>query len=220
MYDTIWRPSTVRYDLTVLFCTIQSHNDCWYDIYLGATHTTILSIRGVTIPSYLVSSATDSTRQSAVVFKPVLVPTSDPKSEFLCQSSLIAQNLQFPLNHLVCLGIHPRLRPSRITHTVIARVLSLSILRLNSAPREPNDLVAAFLLKSSRMFHLNVTRVEADSEDDVAMVIQLEKGLMSRHPALSTYQRLTHKPWVSHSHALRLLDWQLVSVYDCVGTPE
>ena len=77
MYDTIWWPSTVRYDLTVLFCTIQSCDDCWYDHYLRATHTTILSIRGVTIPSYLVSSATDSTRQSAVVFKPVLVPTSD-----------------------------------------------------------------------------------------------------------------------------------------------
>ena len=59
-----------------------------YDINLGATHTTILSIRGVMIPIYLVSSATDSIRQRVVLFKPVPVPTSDPKSEFLCQSSL------------------------------------------------------------------------------------------------------------------------------------
>ena len=33
-----------------------------YDINLRATHTTIPSIRGVTIPIYLVSSATDSIR--------------------------------------------------------------------------------------------------------------------------------------------------------------
>ena len=33
-----------------------------YNINLRATHTTILSIRGVTIPIYLVSSATDSIR--------------------------------------------------------------------------------------------------------------------------------------------------------------
>ena len=42
----------------------------------------------------------------------------------------------------------------------------------------------------------------------------------SRHPALSTYQQLTHKPWASYGHALRLSDWQLVSGFDCVGTPE
>ena len=51
---------------------------------------------------------------------------------------------------------------------------------------------------------------ERGSEDDVAMVVQPEKGMMSRCPALSTYQRLTHKPWASYSHALRLLDWRLV----------
>ena len=58
-----------------------------YDINLGATDTTILSIRGVTISIYLVNGATDSIRQSVVVFEPVTIPTSDPKSEFLCQSS-------------------------------------------------------------------------------------------------------------------------------------
>ena len=56
--------------------------------------------------------------------------------------------------------------------------------------------------------------------DNVAMVIQLEKGMMSRRPAPSTYQRLTHKPWASYGHALGLSDWQLVSRFDCVGTPE
>ena len=56
----------------------------------------ILSIRGVMIPINLVSSATDSIRQHIVLFKPVAIPTSDPKSEFLCQLRLVAQNLQTP----------------------------------------------------------------------------------------------------------------------------
>ena len=57
----------------------------------------ILSTRGVTIPIDLVSSATDSIWRCVVLFKPVLVRTSDLKSEFLCQSSLqVAQNLQTP----------------------------------------------------------------------------------------------------------------------------
>ena len=51
---------------------------------------------------------------------------------------------------------------------------------------------------------------ERGSKDDVAMVIQPEKGMMSQCPALSTYQRLTHKPWASYGHALELSDWQLV----------
>ena len=41
---------------------IRSEGVLVYDINLGAMHTTILSIRGVTIPIYLVSSATDSIR--------------------------------------------------------------------------------------------------------------------------------------------------------------
>ena len=67
-----------------------------YDINLRAVHTMILSTRGVTIPINLVSSATDSIRRRVVLFKPVSVPTSDPKSEFLCQSSQSVQNLQTP----------------------------------------------------------------------------------------------------------------------------
>ena len=87
-YDLIscwWRLSCVRYDLAEAFL---------YDINLGATTTTILSTRGVKIPIDLVSSATDSYRRSVVLFKHMSVPTSDPKSEFLCQSSSTVRNLQ------------------------------------------------------------------------------------------------------------------------------
>ena len=50
----------VRYNLSSLSCTIQSGDLSMYNINLRAAHTTILSIRGVTIPIDLVSSATDS----------------------------------------------------------------------------------------------------------------------------------------------------------------
>ena len=60
----------------------------------------ILSIRGVTIPIYLVSSATDSIRRCVVLFKSVLVSASDPKSEFLCQLSLSCAEPTDPLNTL------------------------------------------------------------------------------------------------------------------------
>ena len=81
----------VRYNLVDLLCTIQSGSSFWsllYDINLRATHTMILSIRGVMIPIYLVSSATDSIKSRIVLFETVTIPTSDPKSEFLCQSSI------------------------------------------------------------------------------------------------------------------------------------
>ena len=107
MYDTISRLVCVRYDLASCSCTIQSLDASLYDINLGATATTILSIRGVQIPIDLVSSATDSSRRSVVLFKPMSIPTSDLKSEFLCQSSSIVQKPQTPLNHLVCLGYLP-----------------------------------------------------------------------------------------------------------------
>ena len=84
----------VRYDLPVLSDTIRSLGSFLYDINLGATATTILRIRGVQIPINLVNSATDSYRRSVVLFKPMSVPTSDPKSEFLYQLSCIVHNLQ------------------------------------------------------------------------------------------------------------------------------
>ena len=99
MYNTIWSCSRPRYDLVLFPSTIRSGCILVYNINLRATHTMILGIRGVTIPIYLVSSTTDSIRRCVVLFKPVPVPTSDPKSEFLCQSSLlVAQNLQTPPN--------------------------------------------------------------------------------------------------------------------------
>ena len=82
-----------------------------YDINLRAATATIPSIRGVTIPIYLVSSTTDSIRWSVVLFKPVLVWTSDPKSEFLWQLSLhCAEPADPPWTHLVHLGYLPRPR--------------------------------------------------------------------------------------------------------------
>ena len=94
MYDTISCVSCIRYDLKSRLSTIRSLDSFLYNINLGATATTILRIRGVQIPIDLVSSAMDSYRRSVVLFKPLLVLTSDPKSEFLCQSSHIAQNIQ------------------------------------------------------------------------------------------------------------------------------
>ena len=78
-----------------------------YDINLRATHTTILCTRGVKIPIYLVSSATDSIRQRVVLFKDCTIPTSDLKSEFLCQSSVCCAEPADPLNHRVRLGYLP-----------------------------------------------------------------------------------------------------------------
>ena len=103
----------VQYESDSITCTIQSGSSLLYNINLRATHTTILSIRGVMIPICLVSSTTDSIRRHIVLFKPVTIPTSDPKSEFLCQSSSSTQNLQTPLNHLVCLGYLPCPRQPR-----------------------------------------------------------------------------------------------------------
>ena len=60
MYNTIW---------SISLSMIQASGVLLYDINLGATHTTILSIRGVTIPIYLVSSTTDSIKQCIVLFK-------------------------------------------------------------------------------------------------------------------------------------------------------
>ena len=93
---TIQSPSLahVRYDLPVFSCTIRSPSLFLYDINLGATTTMIHRIGGAQIPIDLVSSATDSYRRSIVLFKLLSVPTSDPKSEFLYQSSSTVRNLQ------------------------------------------------------------------------------------------------------------------------------
>ena len=148
----------VRYNLVLLPHTIRSALALMYNINLRATSTTILSIRGVTIPIYLVSSATDSIRWCVVLFKPVPIPTSDLKSEFLCQSSLLLHRTYRPPWTPCTPGISPTPPPPCIIHTVIALVLWLSIWSRSSVPRELSILVAASPLKPSRMFHSNVTR--------------------------------------------------------------
>ena len=129
-----------------------------YDINLRATHTTIPSTRGVQIPIDLVSSATDSIRRLVVLFKPVRIPTSDPKSEFLCQSSSIAHLLQTSPPEPPCTpGISPTPSSPRITRTAIVQVLSPSTSSRSSVLNGLRDLVVACQLKSSRMFNSNVT---------------------------------------------------------------
>ena len=139
MYDTIWRQFS-------------------YDINLRATLTTILSIRGVTIPIYLVSSTTDSIRWHVVLFKPVPIPTSDPKSEFLCQLSVSCKEPTDSPETPRTPGISPMPPSSHITHIAIVPVLWPSTWSRNSITSEQNILVAACQLKSSRVFHSNITQ--------------------------------------------------------------
>ena len=138
----------VRYDLVGLPCTIRSGSSfgsCLYNINLRATHTTILRIRGVTIPIYLVSRATDSIRPCVVLFKTVTIPTSDPKSEFLCQSSLSCAEPTDPLNtsyawdvsHALITTYHPYCHsPSALTEYLKQK------LRLQRAKRLGHSLTA------------------------------------------------------------------------------
>ena len=157
VYDTILSSSLVWYYLVDVLCMILSGGCLVYNINLQATTTTILSTGGVTIPINLVSSAMDSIRQCIVLFKAVVIPTSDPKSEFLCQSSVYCAEPTDPLNHLVRLGYLPHPHPSHITLMLRIRVLLQSISNRSCVSNKPNALVTAIPLKSSRVFHLNVT---------------------------------------------------------------
>ena len=105
MYNTDLADALVQYNL---------HLRQLYNIYLRATTTTILGLRGVTILIILVSSATDSVWRSIVLFKFVLSPYSDLKSEFLCQSSLSCTEPADPLNPPHMPGISPM--PSNTTY--------------------------------------------------------------------------------------------------------
>ena len=124
-------PCTIRYNLVPKLVS-SLYNMIWqlacivlmYNINLGATTTTTLSIRGVTIPIDLVSSAMDSIRWRVVLFKSVTIPTSDPKSEFSCQSSLSCAEPTDPLNtsytwdisHTLVTTYHPYCQsPSALT---------------------------------------------------------------------------------------------------------
>ena len=159
-YNTIWWPCMIRCDLMMgvaSFVRYDLVSAFWYDIHLRATTTMILSIRGVTIPIDLVSSATDSFRQCVVLFKPVPIPTSDLKSEILCQSSLQLCRTYRPPWTPRTPGKSPMPSSPHIIHTVTALALWPSTWSRSSIIRELSDLVAARQLKSSRVFHSNVT---------------------------------------------------------------
>ena len=103
----------------------------------------ILSIRGVAIPSYLVSSTMDSIRSRIVLFKLVAIPTSDPKSEFLCQSSFSCAEPTDPLNTLYTWDIshafvttyHPYCHsPSTLTEYLKHRLCLQRAKRLGRSP--------------------------------------------------------------------------------------
>ena len=57
MYDMIWQSP---FGTSCMIRSGDLFRSVLYDINLGATHTTILSTRGVQIPIYLVRSAMDS----------------------------------------------------------------------------------------------------------------------------------------------------------------
>ena len=158
LYDTISNPVClflVWYDLAFVLM---------YDINLWATTATIPSIRGIMIPIYLVSSTMDSIRRSVVLFKPVLVWTSDPKSEFLWQSSLhCAEPADPPLNPPHTPGISPTPLSPCITRTATVLVLWQSTSNRSSIINEPNILVTAFPLKSSWTFHSNITLTQTST---------------------------------------------------------
>ena len=149
---TIWSAGLrlVRYHLTVISL---------YDINLRATNTTTLSTRGVTIPIGFVSSTTDSIRQHVVLFKPVTVLDSDPKSEFLCKSSHSCAEPTDPPEPPRTPGISPMPSSPHIILTLIVQVLSQSTLGRSYALSMPNILVTASQFKSNRMFHSNITMI-------------------------------------------------------------
>ena len=157
MYDTTSCFSHVRYDLEACLYTIRSLGSLLYNINLGATATTILRIRGAQIPIDLVSSAMDSYRRSVVLFKPMSVLTSDPKSEFLCQSSHIVQNIQIPPEPPCTPGISPTPSSPRITRIATVLVLLPSTWSKSFVRNGLRDLVVAYQLKSSRTFNSDVT---------------------------------------------------------------
>ena len=115
-----------------------------YDINLRATATTILSIRGVQIPIYLVTSATDSFRRSVVLFKSLSIPTSDLKSEFLYQSSSIVHVLQtsprntsyaWEISHALVTTYHPYCHsPSALTEYLKQKLRLQRAKRLGRSP--------------------------------------------------------------------------------------
>ena len=148
MYDTILRLVQVWYDPI---------SRSMYDINLGATTTMILSTWGAKIPIDLVSSATNSIRQCIVLFKLYCYWPQTLSLSSCVNQVLVAQNLQTSPWTPRTLGISPTPLSPRITLIATIPVLSPSTWNRNSITREPNILVTAHLLKSSSMFHSNIT---------------------------------------------------------------
>ena len=96
------------------------------------------------IPIYLVSSAMDSIQQCVVLFKPVPVPTSDPKPEFLYQSSLRLRRTYRPpeptlyawdISHAFTTTYHPYCHsPSALTEYLKHKLHHQRAKRLGHSP--------------------------------------------------------------------------------------
>ena len=110
----MWSPCTIL-SCQCMSCTILIFR-CNMDLVLSlvqylspaATIMTTSGIGGVQIPITLVSSSTTGlfTLQCSSIWT-VWIVDLDFRSELLCQSSNLSQNLQIPLNHLICLGYLP-----------------------------------------------------------------------------------------------------------------
>ena len=109
----MWSPCTIL-SCQCMSCTILIFC-CDMDLVLSlvwylspaATITTTSGIGGVQIPITLVSSTTGLFTSKRSSIWTVQIVDLDFRSEFLCQSSNLSQNLQIPLNHLICLGYLP-----------------------------------------------------------------------------------------------------------------
>ena len=143
-----WQTTHVSYDLAGPFM---------YNINLGATTTTSLSIRGVIIPIDLVISTTGLFMVNHSSIKPVPLAYSDLKSEFLCQSSQHCHRTYRPPEPPRTPGISPTPSQPCIIHITQNQVLSPSTSKTSCTSNEPSTLIAATLLKLSRMFSSNIT---------------------------------------------------------------
>ena len=133
----------------------------------------ILGIRGVMIPIDLVSSTMDSIGQSVVLFKPVPVQTSDPKSEFLCQLSLLCAEPADPpestlytwdISHTLVTMYHPYCHsPSALTeylkqklHQQRAKCLSHSLpTQVESSVSLERNINSDFTLAATTLDYLD-----------------------------------------------------------------
>ena len=158
------RHRLVWYDLEAFLCMIWSRVTFLYDINLGATATTILSTRGVQIPIYLVTSATDSLGEawyylSRCQYRPQTLSLSS------CVNWAILRRTCRPPETPSTPGISPTPSQPRITHIVTVQVLSQSTSSKGSVYNGQSNLVIAILLKSSRTFSPNVTLIRLSTQN-------------------------------------------------------